>query len=246
MSPVRTRVLIVEDDDDLRSLLRTMLSSTGAFDVVGEASDGESALRVASACRPDVVILHFGLPDLAGKEVLTRLREAVPQVDVVVYAADESAKSEVVSLGAAGFVSKAEDLGHLVDVLHELERQTPPWAVLGLAVDDSSPRSAREFLVRHLSAWECDHVIDDASLVVSELVANAVTHAASESELRIRLRQGVLRIEVSDAGPGTPDPRTPSAGRGGGRGLQIVSALARAWGVSPTPAGKTVWAELAA
>ncbi|MBU7598604.1 ATP-binding protein [Streptomyces sp. P38-E01] len=91
--------------------------------------------------------------------------------------------------------------------------------------------------------------VEDALLVVSELVTNACLHAGGPQELRIGRGARTLRVEVTDDGGGKPSPRTPhQAGRPGGHGMFIVQRLCREWGVEPDPggSGKTVWAELPA
>ncbi|MCS0637897.1 ATP-binding protein [Streptomyces sp. LP05-1] len=90
---------------------------------------------------------------------------------------------------------------------------------------------------------------EDVLLVVSELVTNACLHAEGPEELRVSLDAKVLRLEVTDRGPGQPAPRTPHrAGRPGGHGMFIVQRLCLDWGVTRADGapGKTVWAELAA
>jgi hypothetical protein len=90
---------------------------------------------------------------------------------------------------------------------------------------------------------------EDVLLVVSELVTNACLHAEGPEGLRVSCTAKVLRLEVTDLGPGQPAPRTPHrAGRPGGHGMFIVQRLCLDWGVVRTPGGpgKTVWAELAA
>jgi anti-sigma regulatory factor (Ser/Thr protein kinase) len=78
-------------------------------------------------------------------------------------------------------------------------------------------------------------------LVVSELLGNAVAHAASCMELRVEVHPGFLRVDVIDDGDGRPGLRTvpPLAERG--RGLQIVDRLSAAWGVDDLIPGKQVW-----
>ena len=83
---------------------------------------------------------------------------------------------------------------------------------------------------------------DDAVLVTSELVTNAVVHAASSTRLRATLHAGRLRLEVYDDSVEPPRPRDNSE-TAGGYGLQFVASLADDWGWSPTPTGKLVWAE---
>ncbi|MGK2948839.1 MAG: ATP-binding protein [Acidimicrobiales bacterium] len=118
-------------------------------------------------------------------------------------------------------------------------------AAIDLPADASSPASAREFVRSVLGRWECDHLVDTALLIASELVTNAIVHARSPLRLQLRLTRDVVRIEVADEGHGTPEPREPDRDRPGGRGLPIIEALSIDWGMSPTTAGKVVWADLA-
>ncbi|GHJ38686.1 ATP-binding protein [Streptomyces sp. TS71-3] len=92
-------------------------------------------------------------------------------------------------------------------------------------------------------------VAEDAVLVISELVTNAIAHTTG-SQVVCRLRAGRtgLRIEVQDQGGGaaTPHPRSPAHEDERGRGLVLVGALSSTWGVRQNPGGpgRTVWAEL--
>jgi anti-sigma regulatory factor (Ser/Thr protein kinase) len=92
--------------------------------------------------------------------------------------------------------------------------------------------------------------IDDAKLLVSELVTNALIHAGTVVHLQVELRDDALRVSVADEG--SPGGDVPTDGElpdvrlsVGGRGLAIVSVLAHRWGVEPLPGGKRVWFELA-
>jgi len=101
--------------------------------------------------------------------------------------------------------------------------------------------AAREFL-RHADREE---LTADATIVVSELVTNAVLYAPGPIRLNLRWRAGRLHIEVHDTSPERPSARdTPSALERNGRGLIIVNALAREWGSHLTPQGKVTWAHL--
>ena len=91
-----------------------------------------------------------------------------------------------------------------------------------------------------------DGPLDDALLVVSELAANALTHARSSYRIRLSATPMALRIEVDDAGAGTPEPQPLTDTEEHGRGLHLVDALAASWGMeSAETGGKRVWAELA-
>jgi two-component sensor histidine kinase len=80
-------------------------------------------------------------------------------------------------------------------------------------------------------------------LMVSELATNALLHAASTFELRIEQDSSSVTVVVTDEGGGTPRLRTPDSNQPHGRGLQVVSALATAWGTDDGGGeiGKSVW-----
>lgn len=110
-----------------------------------------------------------------------------------------------------------------------------------------APAAARAFTtaeLRRAAAWAAA-LCDDAVLVVSELVTNAVRASAGPVRLQLALREDALHIRVSDDGDGWPTPRHARDDEAGGRGLQLVGVLAADWGVVPREGGgKHVWATL--
>jgi CheY-like chemotaxis protein len=243
---VPIRVLLVDDVVDVRRLVRTSLRVRGGFDVVGEAADGGEAVRLAEELKPDVAVLDLGLPDIAGQEVLTRVRETSPATKVVVFSGLETVDRGWIDAHAAGFVLKDADLGYLVDLLEAVVGRDETQAVIDLPDELSSVGRARRFVRDRLDEWGIDGPIDDALLVVSELAANALTHARSSYRLRISATPHALRIEVDDNGVGTPEPQPLTETEEHGRGLHLVGALAASWGMeSAETGGKRVWAELA-
>ncbi|MGW6153174.1 SpoIIE family protein phosphatase [Streptomyces sp. NPDC055144] len=114
-----------------------------------------------------------------------------------------------------------------------------------------SVATARAFVRDTLQGWGFPDIIDDAVVLTSELVTNAVVHAGTSAEvLCLRTDDGV-RVEVSDRYPEREIPLQQSAinmgnpDREGGRGLQLCAALATRWGVDYTPTHKLVWFQLA-
>ena len=117
-------------------------------------------------------------------------------------------------------------------------------ASVQLAPVPKSAADARAFVERTLRFWGCRDVIDDARVVVTELVSNVVRHAGTDVCVEAELLDDRLRIAVVDHAEGevvlrTIDPRSSL----GGRGLQLVDELSERWGVDRHPGEKCVWAE---
>ena len=119
-------------------------------------------------------------------------------------------------------------------------------AQLRLEPEARSAGAARR-LVRDVLAPCPPRLVESASLVVSELVTNAVLHARTAIGVVIHLLDdGGVRLEVSDDSSALPHRRGYSPGSGTGRGLVLIDALTAGWGVAPHggATGKTIWAEL--
>ena len=115
-----------------------------------------------------------------------------------------------------------------------------------LPMASHSVRLAREAARDALATWRLAALAETAVLLVSELVTNAVRHARGNEVITLDMEAAGtwLRIEVQDADPRWPQPRTPVEFDASGFGLVLVDALAGKWGVRETGTGKAVWAEL--
>ncbi len=113
------RVLVVDDSEDVRTLLCLKLASLPTFEVVGESADGAQAVEMATALQPDLVLLDLAMPRMDGLEALPLLRDAVEGVRVVVLSGfDKEAMAEkAMAAGADTYVEKGTAMSDLAEVL---------------------------------------------------------------------------------------------------------------------------------
>jgi anti-sigma regulatory factor (Ser/Thr protein kinase) len=116
--------------------------------------------------------------------------------------------------------------------------------------DLTAVKAARQFITDNLHQWGLDDLIDNFQLITSEIVTNALIHADSDVDLRLREYPDHLRLEVRDTNPTPPIP-TPitqtleqNQHAEHGRGLNIVDTLSTQWGNTPSGRGKTIWVDI--
>lgn len=238
------RALLVDDDPAMLTVLRTLLRARGRVEVVGEAGTGDDAVRLAADLHPDVVVLDLVLPNLAPRELLAGVRRASPTSGIVIFSGAETDRSWF-EFRSDGYVMKGSDLDQLLDLVEEVgSGPQTDRAVLDLPETQFAPAEARTAIRDVLARWGFHDLIDDASLVVSELVGNAVEHARTACVVVLNRAEGGLRIEVTDQGEADPVAQSVGADAERGRGLMIVSHLATAWGVQRDSQSKSVWVEI--
>lgn len=216
-----------------------------------------SAVDASAAQCPAAVIL-----DLKGLAQSSRLirdaslfadlgrvcaRHAVPLVVVPMLAATLATMATPAATAASsptptGFPDVQNALAALP------RRGTADSRTLTLAAIETAPARSRTVVAEELTAWGLEHLMFPAQLVASELVSNAVRHAAPPVGLLVRRMDTGLLIGVHDRSGDAPVPSDvdPSdVDSQGGRGLVIVPAMARRWGTLLGTDEKIVWADIA-
>jgi signal transduction histidine kinase len=132
------RVLVADDTDDIRLLIRSTLQRDGRFDVVAEASDGVESIREAARHHPDVVILDLAMPQMDGLEAIPAIRRRSPESKIIVLSVfpAERMASQALSAGANAYIEKT-DIHRLVPLLMSILGQPA-----GEEVPSAEPRSA--------------------------------------------------------------------------------------------------------
>jgi DNA-binding NarL/FixJ family response regulator len=118
--PKPWRVVLVDDEDDIRALIRIMLRCDGRFDVVAEASNGSEAVEAIVQHRPDVVVLDLSMPVMDGVTALTIIKGVAPDCRVAVCSAHGESTAYALALGADAYIDKVDLHHRLTGVLGQL------------------------------------------------------------------------------------------------------------------------------
>ena len=100
------RVLIADDRPRSRSGLKAVLALRPEIEIVGEAADGQEAVRLVAECRPDVVLMDARMPVMDGVEATHLIKEVWPEVRVVVLTIHASYRADALAAGADAFLIK--------------------------------------------------------------------------------------------------------------------------------------------
>jgi DNA-binding NarL/FixJ family response regulator len=132
------KVLLVDDHDLLRRGAAELLAGQAGLEVVGEASDGLTAVHLAEEVRPDIVVMDIGMRELNGFEATREIQRSHPGTEVLIFTMHESEHlvRETIASGARGYVLKSDASQQLVAAVEALGRHEPYF---------SSPVAARVF-----------------------------------------------------------------------------------------------------
>lgn len=118
------RMAVVDDDVDIRTLLKLNCDVDPRFELVGEASDGVQAVELITAIQPEVIILDLDMPRRSGLEAMKVIREVLPEAKVVVFSAryDKYDADDLVAGHANLYVDKSRPVAELLNEIHRLSR----------------------------------------------------------------------------------------------------------------------------
>lgn len=196
MSP-RTRIMIVDDSEQLRHALETLIGANDTFEVVATARDGEEAVARAKEHRPDVILMDIRMPVMNGVEATRRILSDMSGVSVVAHTAYDDAElvADMVKAGARGYLVKGATADELFDGLSS--------AVQGEArISDSATRGLFEELGSGRQGASGGEVEALAARLADQRRTDGLTGV---------LRRSELQIEIEDAVGDALETRSPMA-----------------------------------
>lgn len=213
MTETGARILVIEDDSQIRKLLRVSLGAHG-YDV-DEARSGQDGVNQVASFKPDLVILDLGLPDIDGKEVIRRIREW-SQIPIVILSArdQEREKVEALDAGADDYVTKPFGVSELlarmrVSIRRSAHTEGEPILTCGdLVVDIAQRRVSVGQREIKLTPTEYDllkELIQNAGKVLThkQLLKSVWGISFSEDTHYVRVYIGQLRRKIEE------DPARP-------------------------------------
>lgn len=217
---------------------------TGAPIGVGGVPFETVRVRVAPGDR--LVMCTDGLVEVRGEDIgvglATLCESAAHPAASMDNACDTIIRALAETFSKAGRGGRKDDVALLMARLGGIEPENV--ATWGLAAEPIEVSRARDVVREQLYEWGLNSLADQAELMVGELVTNAVRHARSR-RIELRLVHGdTLLCEVDDDDPTLPTMLSTGPYDEYGRGLRVVSRLAREWGTSRSASGKTVWFEM--
>jgi len=187
-------VLLADDHDLVRAGLKAALRGHPDFNVVGEARDGQEAVREARRLKPDLVVMDVRMPRLTGIEACRAIRSEVPAVNVLMLTSysDERAVMAAIVAGASGFLLKEVQTAQLLDAMRVVGRG-------GKTLDETSSAAVIEQIRRGNVVSEEDRVaqqLNERELRVLDLIADGLTNREIGEQLF--LSEKTVKHHVSD------------------------------------------------
>ena len=178
-------IIIVDDDDIVRIGLRTLLTELGRYEVVGEASNGRDAVRMARKLEPDLVLMDVGMPTMNGIDATKRIKSAVEKTKIIALSLHDDSRfvTQMLDAGASGFLPKQGAVEEL------------PFALKTVEAGNTylSPAIAASVLT-HFRHGEGGGAVSDLSVRERE-VLQSIAEGKSASDIAKELSLSVKTIE---------------------------------------------------
>jgi len=183
---IKTRIILADDHPLLRKALRDLLEKEPTFQIVGEASDGEEAVKLAGELAPDVIIMDISMPNLDGLQATQQIKASHPKVAILVLTVhnDDESILEILKAGAAGYLIKSA-FGD--EVVHAVRAVATGDMVLSAPIGQRLLKQAARFPTRPV-LLDAGEKLSARELEVLKLTAHGLSNKDIASRLDIKQR----------------------------------------------------------
>ena len=119
------RIILADDDLNVRSALKLLLENEAGLDVVGEAENAQDLIRQAEVCCPEIILLDWELPTLRVEEDVQELKDCNPHLRLVAMSGRPESRQSALRSGADAFICKGDSPEHLLSVIKDLGFASP-------------------------------------------------------------------------------------------------------------------------
>jgi DNA-binding NarL/FixJ family response regulator len=185
----RIRLLIVDDQEIVRSGLRHLIASEPAIELIGEASSGEEALLLVEGVHPDVLLVDIRMPGMDGIEAARKLKALIPDAKILMLTAHSEDYATAIAAGADGYLAKDISGAELIRaILSAAQGQSPIFLSL--------PTRDLPSLLAGVAARATDHDLSSRQMEVLRLLAQGETNALIAQKLFLSER--TIKREVRE------------------------------------------------
>ena len=188
----KIRVLIVDDHPVFRFGLRSLISSISEMEVIGEATNGKSAIEQAASLQPDIILMDINMPGLNGIEATRQILAAQPEIGILVITMfDDDSVFDAMQAGARGYLLKGADPEETIRAIYSVAN--------GAAI--FSPKAAERLITyfgknRDTTTSETFPELTEREREILELIAQGLTNPAIAE--RLVLSPKTVRNHVSN------------------------------------------------
>ncbi|MBM4401074.1 MAG: response regulator transcription factor [Crenarchaeota archaeon] len=182
----KTKILLADDHPLLRKALRDLLEREDDFEIVGEASDGEEAVRLTAKMLPEMVIMDVSMPNMDGLEATRQIKARYPNVAVLVLTVhtDDESVLEILQAGAAGYLVKSVFGDEIVQAVRAV---VTGEMVLSPSIGQRLLKHAARYPTRPV-LLEAGEKLSTRELEILKLAAHGMSNKDIAQALEIKLR----------------------------------------------------------
>lgn len=205
------RVLVVEDQPKILKAQIKLLETFDEIEIVGEALSGESALEKIEECKPEVLLLDLGLPQMSGIDVTKKVKATHPEIEILIFTIfDEEEKvTEAIAAGAAGYLLKGTAVEKIVEGIKDVKAGgaviQPNLARALLRLIGASVNEKGNGLQFERPPGEVQSVLTDRELEILQIIAKGLSNneaakvlGLSKATIRTHLEHIYEKLDVTN------------------------------------------------